>query len=71
MYSGAASFGVTSYTFYSLNITAQNYQPRSETIEVDASNQNARSWLLSQNEYTFVRRRQKQPGTGGRRKHKC
>jgi len=52
--SGAASFGVTSYTFYSLNITAQNYQPRSETIEVDASDQNAQYWLLSQNQYSFV-----------------
>ena len=38
--SGAAAFGVTSFTLYSLNITAQNYQPRSETIEVDANNQN-------------------------------
>ena len=69
--SGAASFGVTSYTFYSLNITAQNYQPRSETIEVDASDQNAQYRLLSQNQVLLCRRRQKQPGTGGRRKHKC
>ena len=29
-------------TLYSLNITAPNYQPRSETIEVDANNQNVR-----------------------------
>jgi hypothetical protein len=52
--SGAASFGVTSFTFYSLNITAQNYQPRSETIEVDATDQNVQYWLLSQNQYSFV-----------------
>ena len=30
---GSAMFGTTSYTYYMLNITAQNYQPRSESIE--------------------------------------
>ena len=44
---GAASFGVTSFTLYSLNMTAPNYQPRSDTIEVDATNQNVQYWLLS------------------------
>ena len=56
--SGAAAFGVTSFTLYSLNITAQNYQPRSETIEVDANNQNVQYWMLSQNQYSFVVRDQ-------------
>jgi hypothetical protein len=51
---GAASFGVTSYTYYSLNITAPNYQPRSETIEVDATDQDVQYWLLSGNQYSFV-----------------
>jgi hypothetical protein len=52
--SGTASFAVTSYTFYSLNMTAPNYQPRSETIEVDATNQNVQYWLLSGNQYSFI-----------------
>ena len=51
---GSASFGVTSFTFYLLNITAPNYQPRSETIEVEDQNQNVQYWLLSENQYSFV-----------------
>ncbi|MFA5236867.1 MAG: carboxypeptidase regulatory-like domain-containing protein [Methanoregula sp.] len=51
---GAASFGVTSYTYYSLNITASNYQPRSETIEVAAKDQDVQYWLLSSNQYSFI-----------------
>ncbi len=51
---GSASFGVTSFTFYSLNITAPNYQPRSETIEVEDQDQNVQYWLLSENQYSFV-----------------
>ena len=45
--SGAASFGVTAYTYYTLNITASNYQPRSETIDVSNKDQNVQYWLLS------------------------
>jgi hypothetical protein len=52
--SGVASFGVTSYTYYSLNITAPNYQPRSETINFDAKDQDVQYWLLSGNQYSFV-----------------
>jgi hypothetical protein len=52
--SGAASFGVTSYTYYFLNITAPNYQPRSETIDVAAKDQDVQYWLLSGNQYSFV-----------------
>jgi len=52
--SGAASFGVTSYTYYSLNITASNYQPRSETINIAAKDQDVQYWLLSGNQYSFV-----------------
>ena len=55
---GATSFGVTSFTLYSLNMTAPNYQPRSDTIEVDATNQNVQYWLLSQNQYSFIVRDQ-------------
>jgi hypothetical protein len=35
-------------------MTAPNYQPRSETIEVDATNQNVQYWLLSGNQYSFI-----------------
>ena len=52
--SGAASFGVTAYTYYTLNITASNYQPRSETIDVSNKDQNVQYWLLSGNQYSFV-----------------
>ncbi|MGD0535796.1 MAG: carboxypeptidase regulatory-like domain-containing protein [Methanoregula sp.] len=52
--SGAASFGVTAYTYYTLNITAPNYQPRSETIDVANKDQNVQYWLLSGNQYSFV-----------------
>ncbi|HVP97392.1 carboxypeptidase regulatory-like domain-containing protein [Methanoregula sp.] len=55
---GAATFGVTAFTYYSLNITAPNYQPRSDTIEVDAANQNVQYWLLSANQYSFIVRDQ-------------
>ena len=55
---GAGSFGVTSYTVYSLNITAPNYQPRSDSIEISSSNQNVQYWLLSTNQYSFVVRDQ-------------
>ena len=55
---GSASFGVTSFTVYNLNITAPNYQPRSESIEIDSSNQNVQYWLLSTNQYSFVVRDQ-------------
>jgi hypothetical protein len=51
---GSASFGVTSFTVYTINITAPNYQSRSETIEVDAASQNVQYWLLSTNQYSFV-----------------
>jgi len=52
--SGAATFGVTSYTYYSLNITASNYQSRSETIDIEAKDQDVQYWLLSGNQYSFV-----------------
>jgi len=55
---GSASFGVTAYTMYSLNVTAPNYQPRSESVEVDSTNQNVQYWLLSTNQYSFVIRDQ-------------
>ena len=51
---GSATFGVTAYTYYTLNITAANYQPRSATIEIAAENQNVQYWLLSENQYSFV-----------------
>jgi len=52
--SGTASFGVTSYTYYTLNITASNYQSRSETIDIAAKDQDVQYWLLSGNQYSFV-----------------
>lgn len=52
--SGSATFGVTSYTYYTLNITATNYQSRSETIDIAAKDQNVQYWLLSGNQYSFV-----------------
>jgi len=52
--SGSATFGVTAYTYYTLNITASNYQSRSETIDIIAKDQNVQYWLLSGNQYSFI-----------------
>ena len=52
--SGSASFGVTSYTSYLLNITAPNYESRSDTIEFEAKDQDVQYWLLSGNQYSFI-----------------
>jgi hypothetical protein len=51
---GSASFWVSSYTYYGLNVSAQNYQPRSETVSVAATDQEIQYWLLSVNQYSFV-----------------
>jgi hypothetical protein len=51
---GSASFWVTAYSYYALNISAQNYQSRSETIGIAAADQEQQYLLLSLNQYSFV-----------------
>jgi len=51
---GSAMFGTTSYTYYTLNISATNYQPRTESIEVASKDLDVQYWLLSSNQYSFV-----------------
>ena len=51
---GSASFWVNPYTSYGLNITAQNYQPRSETVITGSTDQQVQYLLLSGNQYSFV-----------------
>jgi hypothetical protein len=51
---GSASFGVTAYTYYALNISAPNYQPRSDTVSIAGKDQEIQYWLLSLNQYSFV-----------------
>jgi len=51
---GAATFATTAYTYYGLNISASNYQPRSDTIEMASKDQSVQYWLLSSNQYSFV-----------------
>ena len=52
--SGAATFATTAYTYYGLNISASNYQPRSDSIEMASKDQDVQYWLLSSNQYSFV-----------------
>jgi hypothetical protein len=51
---GSATFGVTGETTYSVYLTAQNYQPRSGTIDVADINKDVTYWLLSGNRFSFV-----------------
>jgi PEGA domain. len=51
---GAATFATTAYSYYGLNISAPNYQPRSDNIEMASKDQNVQYWLLSSNQYSFV-----------------
>jgi hypothetical protein len=45
---------VNPYTSYGLNITAQNYQPRSVTVSTGSTDQQVQYLLLSGNQYSFV-----------------
>jgi hypothetical protein len=52
--SGAAIFAVKSNNLYSIDITATNYQPRSDTIDLGAENKDVQYWLLSSNRFSIV-----------------
>ena len=51
---GVVTFGVESLTHYTLAITSPDYQPRSESVDIQTSNQQVQYWLLSGNRYTIV-----------------
>lgn len=51
--SGSALFGVNAETLYSMNIVAQNYQPRSGTIDMGSENREMQYWLLSGNRFVI------------------
>jgi hypothetical protein len=51
---GSATFGVTAMTLYSVDLTAQNYQPRHGTIDVADINKEVTYWLLSGSRFSFV-----------------
>jgi hypothetical protein len=51
---GSATFGVLAATFYSVEITAPNYQPRSSTVDMRSENKEVQYWLLSGNRFSFV-----------------
>ena len=51
---GSATFGVQGVTMYSVAISAQNYQPRSETVDMESTNSEIQYYLLSGNRYSIV-----------------
>ncbi|HUT37718.1 MAG TPA: carboxypeptidase-like regulatory domain-containing protein [Methanoregula sp.] len=52
--SGSATFDVNANTLYSIDITAQNYQPRNGIIDMGTENKGAQYWLLPSNRFSFV-----------------
>ncbi|WP_321505185.1 carboxypeptidase regulatory-like domain-containing protein [uncultured Methanoregula sp.] len=51
---GTAAFGVNAMTLYSIFINANNYQPRSGTIDMGAENREVQYWLLPSNRFSFI-----------------
>ncbi len=51
---GVAVFEVLSNKIYSLEIRSDNYQPRTEIIDMGAENRNVQYWLLSGNRFSIV-----------------
>jgi hypothetical protein len=51
---GAAIFTVKSYNLYSVDIKASDYQPRSETVDMGAEDNEVQYWLLSGNRFSIV-----------------
>ena len=51
---GAVTFEVNTITRYTIDITAQNYQPRSGYIDINYDDLEAQYWLLSSNRFSFV-----------------
>jgi hypothetical protein len=52
--SGSVTFDVQANSRYSLDITAQNYQPRNGIIDMGTENNSAQYWLLPANRFSFV-----------------
>jgi hypothetical protein len=52
--SGSATFDVDVNSRYSIDITAQSYQPRNGIIEMGTENTDAQYWLLPSNRFSFV-----------------
>ncbi|NMB79475.1 MAG: PEGA domain-containing protein [Methanomicrobiales archaeon] len=51
---GAALFAIKSNNIYSVDIKATNYQPRSETVDVEGENKEVQYWLLSGNRFSIT-----------------
>jgi hypothetical protein len=51
---GTVSFAVSSYTYYTLNISASNYEARGESVAMESADKELQYWLLSGNQYSFV-----------------
>jgi hypothetical protein len=52
--SGSATFAILSNNLYSVNIAAQNYQPRIATVDIGAENKEVQYWLLSGNRFSVM-----------------
>jgi len=53
-FSGSVTFDVQANSRYSIDITAQNYQPRNGIIDMETENKGAQYWLLPGNRFSFV-----------------
>jgi hypothetical protein len=51
---GSVTFDVNTTTRYTIDISAQNYQPRSANIDINYENLEAQYWLLSSYRFSFV-----------------
>jgi len=51
---GSVTFGVNALTLYTIDIDANNYQPRSGTIDMGAENREVQYWLLPGNRFSFI-----------------
>ena len=52
--SGSVTFDIHANSRYSIDITAQNYQPRKGIIDMGTENESAQYWLLPSNRFSFV-----------------
>jgi hypothetical protein len=51
---GSVRFGVQATTLYSIDITAPNYLPRNETVNVETDSKDVQYLLLSENQFLFI-----------------
>jgi hypothetical protein len=51
---GSATFAVKANNLYTITIKSANYQPRTETVDLEAQNKDVQYWLLSGNRFSIM-----------------